>query len=47
MTLLIVAAALVLSFFLFPIQSLRWVGKKAKARASAWAGLFPKDEEKS
>jgi len=47
MTLLIVAAALVLSFFLFPIQTIRWIAKKAKSRASAWGSLFPKDEEKS
>jgi len=46
MTPLIVIAALTLTFFLYPIQTLRWVAKRAKERAAAWSALFPKDEDK-
>lgn len=45
MLLLIVTVSLVVSFFLFPISTIEWIGEKAKARASAWVALFTKEKK--
>jgi len=47
MSILISVAVLTLCFFLFPIQTINWLVKKAKARAASWSALFPKEENKN
>lgn len=47
MSILIVVAALVVCFFLFPISTIEWIGSMAKKRAAAWVALLPKKKEES
>ena len=46
MSVLIVVVVVIAVFFAYPISTLRWIGEKAKARASAWVALLPKEGKK-
>jgi hypothetical protein len=46
MTIIIVVSCVVVCFFFYPVQTLNWIGEKAKSRASVWASLFSKKEVK-
>ena len=46
MTILIVAASLVLAFFFFPLSTIDYVNAKAMARFAAWKELITKEDNK-
>jgi hypothetical protein len=46
MTIIIVVACVVVAFFIYPVQTIEWLGEKAKSRAKVWASLFSKEVKK-
>jgi hypothetical protein len=46
MTIIISVACVAIAFFFYPIQTLNWIGEKAKSRFVAWKSLFSKKEGK-